>query len=237
MTNPPLVPPSAASWNSVCSANSICFGPSSSASAPKALLTTCLADVDQLATQPSVVDRAAVVAGVDDADHGGEELGQVGGAADFLQDAGVLELRLQGDGVGKLPGLHPPRDRLVDPAVDRIGEMLRGEELRDALIRLVVGEQRARAAPAPPVGWREGGGGKGRKAASRWCSRRHLSAPCNGTHPYRLWTAVDSGSKWPPRQASSRRSSAGTLRMDMKVETTTRLATSSGWLFQRCANR
>src|SRR5664279_3378956 len=65
------------------------------------------ADVDQLPPQPGVMHRAAVVTGVDNADHGGEELGQVGGAADFLEDAGVLELRLQGDGVGKLPGLHP----------------------------------------------------------------------------------------------------------------------------------
>ena len=31
-----------------------------------------LADVDQLSPQPCVLDRAAVLAGVDDADHGGE---------------------------------------------------------------------------------------------------------------------------------------------------------------------
>ena len=103
-----------------------------------------LADVDQLAAQPGVVDRAAVLAGVDDADHGGEQLRQVGGAADLLQHAGMLEFRLQRHRVGELAGFHAADDRLVDAAVDRIGEMLGGEELRDPLVRAVVGEQRTK---------------------------------------------------------------------------------------------
>ena len=55
-----------------------------------------LADVDELSAQPGVVDGAAVFAGVDDADHGGEELGEVGGAADLVEGTGVLELGLSG---------------------------------------------------------------------------------------------------------------------------------------------
>ena len=122
---------SAASWNSDCSANSICCGAVEFGVGAEGVVDDGLADIDQLAAQPGVVDGAAVVAGVDDADHGGQKLGQVGGAADFLQDAGVLEFRLQGDGVGELAGLDPARDGLVDPAVDRVGEMLRRRGIRE----------------------------------------------------------------------------------------------------------
>ena len=102
-----------------------------------------LAQVDQLPAQPGVVDDAAIVAGIDDADHGGEQLGQVAGAADLLQDAGMLELGLQRDGVGQLPGFDAARDRLEDAAMDRVGEVVGDQEFRDPLIGLVVGQQRA----------------------------------------------------------------------------------------------
>src|SRR4029077_15118822 len=39
-----------------------------------------LADVDQLTTQPRIMDRSAVFAGIDDADHRGEKLREIGGA-------------------------------------------------------------------------------------------------------------------------------------------------------------
>ena len=55
----------------------------------------------------------------------------------------MLELGLQRDGVGELPRFDPAGDRLVDAAVDRVGEMLRRQELGDPLIGAVVGEQRA----------------------------------------------------------------------------------------------
>ena len=102
-----------------------------------------LADVDELPAQPGVVDRAAVFAGVDDADHRGEELRQVGGAADLLQHAGMFELGLQRHRVGELACFDAADDRLEDAAVDRVGEVLGSEELRDPLIGAVVGEQRA----------------------------------------------------------------------------------------------
>ena len=53
----------------------------------------------------------------------------------------MLELRLQGDGIGELPGLDPARDRLVDTAMNRVGKVLRDQEFGDALVGLVVGEQ------------------------------------------------------------------------------------------------
>ena len=102
-----------------------------------------LAEIDQLPPQPCVVDRAAVFAGVDDADHRGQQLREIGGAADLLQHAGMLELRLQRHRVGELPGFGAALDRLEDAAVDRVGEVLGQQEFRDALVGLVVGEQRA----------------------------------------------------------------------------------------------
>ncbi len=102
-----------------------------------------LADVDQLAAQPAVVDHAAVFAGVDDADHRREQLGQVGRAADLVQQAGMLEFRAQGDDVGELAGLAAALDGAVDAAVHRIGEMFRREEFGDPFIGLVVGQQGA----------------------------------------------------------------------------------------------
>ena len=57
-----------------------------------------LADLDELAAEPGIVDGAAILAGVDDADHGSQQLAEIRGAADLIQQAGVLELRAQGDG-------------------------------------------------------------------------------------------------------------------------------------------
>ena len=115
-----------------------------------------LADIDQLAAQPGIMDGAAVFTGIDDAHHGGEQLGQVGGTADFLENAGVFEFRLQRDCVGELAGFDSADDRLVDAAVYRIGEVLRGEELGDALIGAIVGEQRTEQRLLRlHIGWRE----------------------------------------------------------------------------------
>jgi hypothetical protein len=102
-----------------------------------------LAHVHQLAAEPAIVDEAAVLAGVDDADHGREELRQVGGAAHLVELTGVLELGAQGDDVRELAGLHAALDGAEDAAVDRVGEVLGRQELGDLLVGLVVGEQRA----------------------------------------------------------------------------------------------
>ena len=50
----------------------------------------------------------------------------------------------QGDRVGELPGLDPPRDGLKDAAVDRIGEMHRREVFRHPLIGAVIRQQCAK---------------------------------------------------------------------------------------------
>ena len=87
-----------------------------------------LADIDQLSPQPCVLDRPAIFAGIDDADHGGEKLRQIGRAADLLQHAGMLEFGFQRDRVGELSGFNAAGDRLIDAAVDRIGEVFGGKE-------------------------------------------------------------------------------------------------------------
>ena len=53
---------------------------------------------------------------------------EIGGAADFLQHAGMLEFGFQRDGVGELAGFDAARDRLIDAAVDRVGEMFGRQE-------------------------------------------------------------------------------------------------------------
>ena len=154
-----------------------------------------LADVDELAAQPGVVDGAAVFAGVDDADHGGSELGQVGGAADLIEDAGVFEFGFQGDRVGKLAGFDAARNGLVDAAVDRVGEMFGGEEFGDALIGLVVGQEGAEQGLLRlDVGGRQALG----KAEKRRVDGIHEGMLAHAGYQRMgvgLWLAVDSGGK------------------------------------------
>ena len=153
-----------------------------------------LADVDQLPPQPGVMDRAAVLAGVDDADHRGQQLREIGGAADLVEHAGMLELGLQRDGVGKLPGFDPPRDGLEDAAVDRVGEMLGRQELADPLIGLVVGEQRAEQRLLRlVVGGRQAlrqAEKRGARSRSWWASIARSPIRAAG---FRLWIPVDQG--------------------------------------------
>ena len=155
-----------------------------------------LAEIDELAPQPGIVHRAAVFAGIDDADHGGEELREIGGAADLVEDAGMLEFRLQGDAVGELALLDPARDGLVDAAMDRVREMLGDEEFRDALIGLVVRQQRAEQRL---FGLQVRGRQALREAEERAVDRVHartIADPARGVSRPCLWTAVDIGDGW-----------------------------------------
>ena len=143
VTKPPDTEPSVASWNSECSADFDLLAAVEFRIGAERVVDHGLADVDELAAQPGVVDRTAILAGVDDADHGGEELREVGGAADFLQNAGVFEFGFQRDGVGQLARLDAAHDRLIDAAVDRVGEMFGRQEFGNPLVGAVIGEQRA----------------------------------------------------------------------------------------------
>ncbi len=101
------------------------------------------ADIDKLTPQPSIVNGAPIFAGVDNSDHRGKKLRQIGGTADLRQHAGMLELGFQRDRIGKLAGLDTTHNGSVNTSVDRIGEMLRGQEIGDAFVRLVVGQHRS----------------------------------------------------------------------------------------------
>ena len=90
------------------------------------------------------MDRTAVLAGIDDADHRAQELGQVRGSPDLLQKPGVLELGLEHHGIRELTALDPPGDRLVDAPMHRIGKVLRCQKFADPLVGLVVGEKGAK---------------------------------------------------------------------------------------------
>ena len=100
-----------------------------------------LADADQAAPDGEVVDGAAVILGVDDGGRLGREAGQIlrdGDAAEIV----VAEKRLQGDRRRHLAGLDEAGRHLVDAPVQLLEEMHRLEEVRDAVIGVVVDEDR-----------------------------------------------------------------------------------------------
>ena len=102
-----------------------------------------LADLDELAADGEVVDGAAVILGIDDG-------GGVGGKpAEILRHGKLahrrigLEEGLERDRRGALAAQDQLRRRLEDARVQRVIEMRRLEEGRDAVDRLVVDEDRA----------------------------------------------------------------------------------------------
>ena len=109
-----------------------------------------LADGDQRAAGRQVVDGAAVVGGVDDGDGLRRQPGEI------VRDRHVADLL-----VGRQEGLDRHRigdlahadqfaGDLEDLAVQRLVEMRRLQEIRDAVEGVVVDEDRRRAAPARP---------------------------------------------------------------------------------------
>ena len=102
-----------------------------------------LADADERAPQREVVDRAAVVGGVDDRGRLGREPGEI---LARVQPADVEVGRQEGlerDRRRALAGAHQRGDVLVDLLMQRLEEMLGLEEVGDAIVRLVIDEDRA----------------------------------------------------------------------------------------------
>ena len=101
-----------------------------------------LADLDQLAADREIVDGAAVVEGVDDRRRLGGEPGEIlrhGDAAEIV----LAEKGLQRDRRRDLAGADQRAGDLVDAAVDFLDEMLRLEEVGDAVEGVVVDQDRA----------------------------------------------------------------------------------------------
>ena len=105
-----------------------------------------LADPDQVAAQRQVVDRAAVILGVDDGGGFGGEAGEV--LADrHAADIGVgRQEGLQRDRGGDLAHPDQAAGGLVDGLVDRLEEVLRLEKVRNPVERVVVDQDRAQQA-------------------------------------------------------------------------------------------
>jgi hypothetical protein len=101
------------------------------------------AEIDELALDEQVVDQPAVIADIDDADHRGCEFAEITRPADIGQGAVLFEEHPQGDRIGDLVAQDQARQRIVDAAVHRIGEMFGLQEIGDAVEGVVVGEDRA----------------------------------------------------------------------------------------------
>ena len=110
---------------------------------PEGAVDHGLAHVDELPPHPAIMDQPAIFAGIDDAHGGADQLQQVGRAAHLGQHAGMFKFPLERHHVGQGVVLHPPADGGVDAAMDRVHEVLRGEEFGHTLERLVVGQQGA----------------------------------------------------------------------------------------------
>ena len=103
-----------------------------------------LADDDQRAARGEVVDRAAVVLGVDDRRGVGGERAEILRHGQVRRDRlGRLEERAQRDRRRLLADVDQLARRLVDLLMQRIVEVVRIEERRHAVHRLVVDEDGA----------------------------------------------------------------------------------------------
>ena len=101
-----------------------------------------LADIDQVPAHGEIVDRAAVILGVDD----GRRLGRQAG--EILRDRDAAEVLiaqegLHGDRGRDLAGLDQARRDLVDPPVQILDEVAGLEEVGDAVIGIVIDQDRA----------------------------------------------------------------------------------------------
>ena len=98
--------------------------------------------VIRLPAHGEIVDRAAVILGVDDGRRLGREAGEIlrdGDAAEVL----VAQEGLQGDRGRDLAGLDQARRDLVDPPVQILEEVAGLEEVGDAVKGVVVDQDRA----------------------------------------------------------------------------------------------
>ena len=102
------------------------------------------ADPDQRAKQRQIVDLLGEVAGADDRRARPGQLGKIGRPADFLHPFVRFEHRPQGHRVGDHVLVGQAKDRIVDPPVQRLGEMVRLELQPDILDQPVVDHQRAK---------------------------------------------------------------------------------------------
>ncbi len=101
------------------------------------------AELHQLAALVHLVDHLRIVARGERADRGTGEAGQIGRTAQFLQPLVIGEEGLQRDRRGQHVGRDPLLGERVDAFMHRFVEMRRLDDLRDPVVDLVVGQDRA----------------------------------------------------------------------------------------------
>ncbi len=87
-----------------------------------------------------VIDAAAIFTRINHVDHGCGEIGQVLDPAHIGEGAVLLEEIPECDRVGDLSPFNQLGDRAENLAVDRIGEVVRPQEIRHPVIGVVVGQ-------------------------------------------------------------------------------------------------
>ena len=104
------------------------------------------AKLDQFAPQMQVVNQMAIVFGIDHGRSAGGELGEICCAADLLVGFIRIEKVLQGRWIGNLSAFDKRAAGFENTTMQRIGEVVRLQELRDPLICPVVDQDGAEKA-------------------------------------------------------------------------------------------
>ena len=141
--NPPSYWPLIARSKSFFSVSSICVWRVALEIVRVGVVDHVLADIDQLPAQVEIMDRAAVIGGVDDGDHRGRQPPEILGAADLGERAVLIEQILERDRIGDLAALDQLGDGGEDAAMNRLGEVLGQQEVGDAVKGGVVDQYRA----------------------------------------------------------------------------------------------
>ena len=101
------------------------------------------AKADQLAADGEVIDHLGIVAGGIGADGRTGQTHQIGGAAEFLEACVILEEGLHRHGRGKRIFLDAGGGAFEDAGVNGVKEMFRPHQRGDAVIDIVIGQDRA----------------------------------------------------------------------------------------------
>ena len=143
------------------------------------------------------MDDAPILRGVDDGFGGVREPAEIAGAVQLPQRRVLLEQQLQRHRVGQLAPCYLLYAAIVDPGVDGLEEVLRLKELADAVVGVVVDQDRAEQRLLGLDVVRldaEGSGIVGCHGwpfleASRWRGLYHGGGACGASARSRLWTS------------------------------------------------
>ena len=153
------------------------------------LLDHLPADADQSAKQGEVVNLLGEIARADDRRARAGQLGEIGRAAQLLHLLVGLEQRPERDRRGDHVLVEEAQDLLVDPAVQRLVEMLGTEFELDVLGQPVVDHQRAeQSGLGLDIGGEDLGGGRGVDEGKRLNhGSHHVNRSAARLKPATLW--------------------------------------------------